>query len=162
MKKKIFWIITCLIILLLGWYCLWPFFICPLSSPFLQNRVKTTLTRCDIRAIESHIEEYHEITGKYPNTLWELQKYMRKQLERIGFISPQDSPKEIEGLLKGYTLYSFEDAWHRKLVYKSNGNTYKLYSVGRDGKDETGDEIFSYDLPGTMEKIITPSKLKKK
>ena len=85
----------------------------------VEDNVNALITKDGLNNIEIALELYRREFGEYPETLEELMK--QKGITR----------KDI-----------LEDAWGRKYYYKKLEDSYILFSVGKDKKAHTSDDIY--------------------
>ena len=89
------------------------------KGKYTKDTVNIFITKDNFENIMLALELYKNEFGEYPNTLDEL-------LQR-----------------KGITERSIiEDAWGRKYYYEKLKDSYKIFSLGPDGKPFTNDDIY--------------------
>lgn len=96
-----------------------------------KARIKST--KVGLQAIETALAGYEMNVGEVPST----EQGVKALVER-----PSDVPEDKwERQLKSFPL----DAWGRPFVYRcpgENGADYDLFSMGKDGKEGTPDDIY--------------------
>ena len=95
------------------------------STP--TDNVNALITKDSLKNIEIGLELYKREFGEYPETLdeWLIKKGITK--------------KDI-----------IEDAWGRKYYYIKVNDSYTLFSVGKDKKAHTQDDIHPPDKPNNI------------
>jgi general secretion pathway protein G len=121
-RKNLFWIklvvalavavITCVIGSCIGFFAL--------RLPSSQLTVRQQSTQNKMFFLESEINQYKEEKKTYPLTLEELFKQ-------------QKSPKSDE-TFDNWIQYNASDAWKNHIIYISDGQHWKLMSLGADGQ----------------------------
>jgi len=91
----------------------------------LQNRINQAL-HGDLPTLQSAIETYYEEKGIYPDRLKDL-------------VSGQNGRRYAEQIPS--------DPWQKSYVYRVMDDGYQLYSIGKNGVDESelGDDITSFE-----------------
>lgn len=82
-------------------------------------------TRRVFIGLQKNIDDYRQATGKLPATLADIESFMARKKP------PEDVPY-------------LQDGWNRPLHYHVEGETYDLYSLGRD--DQPGGSGLDADL----------------
>ncbi len=86
------------------------------------RKEKILRTTADLRTIATALESYRREKGSY--------------------VAAQTNVKLIDNLSPNYLLQIIRiDAWSQEFEYKGTATTYRLASIGPDGKPNTGDEI---------------------
>ncbi len=99
--------------------CILFLFISCNSKGTTKDNVNALVTRDGLKNVKIALELYRQEFGEYPKTLDEL--LIRKGITEKSII---------------------EDAWGRDYHYTKIEDSYELFSVGRDRKPYTGDDIY--------------------
>ena len=95
-----------------------------------------TTARTDLQTFRTSLVAYRSIAGSYPSTEQGLQALVKRP---EGEPQPLIWHKAFEGDIK-------QDPWKRNFVYKCPGDrnpdSYDLFSLGKDGKVGTDDDIW--------------------
>jgi len=92
----------------------------PRNSP--ADSVSTLVTKDGLDTVEVALKLYKKEYGEYPETLEEI--LIKKGIAERDVI---------------------EDGWGREYRYIKMGEVYELFSMGRDGKPYTNDDIYPDD-----------------
>lgn len=105
-------------------------------SQFERSRVRTTELQIQ-NNLRTALEYYYLDNGVYPTTAQGLEALVRK---------PTTGPEPVNynpgGYLGGKTVP--KDAWNRDFIYESDGTSYTITSLGRDGRE--GGDGFDEDI----------------
>ena len=86
------------------------------------RKEKVLRTTADLRTIATALEAYRRAKG--------------------GYVAAENNVKLIDQLAPNYLPHIIRlDAWSREFEYKGTATTYRLASIGPDGKADSGDEI---------------------
>jgi hypothetical protein len=109
-SQLMFCVLTAVIVGLTAYVCAWLSY-----GDYYYFTYKQSSTRQALRVLSVEIEQYRQKTGRLPAELTELDK------KKIApFVVGQGGPPR--------------DFWSRPLHYDVNGDSYDLYSLGRDGQ----------------------------
>jgi len=112
-----------------------------LVNPFgIFKKAKTTAVKLQIKRIQLALERFREKVGRYPDT----DEGLKALIEKPPTIEDNDWEKFLE------EKKAIKDPWGRYYLYESDdGSSYKLYTLGSDGKEggkgEAKDVICSPD-----------------
>jgi len=104
-----------------------------------RDKANIDLTKTQIYSIMNALDQYKLDNHRYPSSDQGLDALVEKPSS--GKI-PAFYPKG------GYIKKAPKDAWGNEFEYAmpgTHGNTVEIWSLGPDGEEETGDEIFSWD-----------------
>ncbi len=101
------------------------------------QKARIFATKATMNSIETALQTYEMNVGAFPTTEQGLQALLKCPSE----VSKEDwdSP---------YLKKTPKDSWHHSLIYKCPGEhnaDYDLYSMGRDGNEDTEDDIVNWE-----------------
>ena len=112
------------------------------ASGAIRNRNAEIKTRATLKQIEVALNECKQKFGYYPQSTSSAFADMEKEWFWVDNDDPADTvaKKYSSAFKKACNFTSFEikdgkicDAWGGALRYMSNGKTFTVYSIGRDG-----------------------------
>lgn len=113
------------------------------ASSAIRNRNAEIQTRAMLKQIEVALNECKNKFGYYPQSTSSAFANMEKEWFWVDNDDPADTvaKKYSSAFKKACNFTSFEikdgkicDAYGEPLRYKSNGKSFEIYSIGRDGK----------------------------
>ncbi len=97
-----------------------------------QGKANERVAKVQIHAIGQLLEEYHIDVGSYPSS-------------SQGLSALREAPGDIVDTTKWRGPYSKNDIapdpWSRPYQYESEGDTFRVWSLGIDGQDGTDDDV---------------------
>jgi general secretion pathway protein G len=97
-----------------------------------QGKANERLAKIQINAIGQSLEEYHIDVGSYPT-------------DSQGLAALRSAPGDLVDTTKWDGPYTktdiAPDPWSRPYQYKSEGDTFTVWSMGMDGQDGTDDDV---------------------
>jgi general secretion pathway protein G len=96
-----------------------------------QSRVQNA--KIQIKEIGKELEAYNLACNNYPTSEMGLQALMQSPGESCPNWGPEPYVKKLP-----------KDPWNRPFIYESDGNTFVIRSLGRDGKE--GGDGYAKDL----------------
>ena len=91
---------------------------------------RRTKALMDIKTMEEALDLYKVDTGYYPTTEQGLEALITPPPDVTNWKGPYLKQKEIP-----------MDPWGNEYVYRSDGESFELFSVGKDGREGTEDDI---------------------
>jgi len=89
------------------------------------DQARVTVTNTDLRTISGALEMYRLDNRRYPSTRQGLKALVTR---------PTDSPRPANWHPGGYLSEIPRDAWGNAYVYEASASTFRLLSLGADGK----------------------------
>lgn len=101
------------------------------------DEAKATTTKSNITSINAALKMYRLDSGSYPTTEQGLKALVEK---------PTTAPVPASWAQGGYLSAPALDAWQKPYEYQSDGSSFTIRSLGRDGKP--GGEGVDADIDG--------------
>jgi type II secretion system protein G len=103
----------------------------------VDRNVNEDLTRLYLKKIHEELDHFKRDVGRYPSSEENLKALVEKPANAPGW--------------KGPYLEIFPmDSWGRPFIYRgpsSSEDSFELYSLGRDGREGTDDDVFFKEPP---------------